>query len=184
MHVFEQLQQRREKGGRTATESACKCRSSLSKKQQLKAQIIYLIHLLFSPSFQENILNRSTQIRVQPHSAFLWHFPNPPCLHMHLRTRPFRHPAARACHNTWERESRRKQMADGGKRILKPSFEESGLVRQLYKRRASYAVLWRALRIGLSATCMPAEPSPDEQSNVPKINSSKQAFLLSEMNSS
>ena len=106
MHVFGQLQQIREKGGRTATESACKCRSSLSQKQQLKAQIIY--HHL--PSFQENILNRSTQIRVQPHSAFLWHFPNPPCLHIHLRARPFRHPAARACHNTWERESRRKQM--------------------------------------------------------------------------
>lgn len=106
VHVFGQLQQIREKGGRTATESACKYRSSLSQKQQLKAQIIY--HHL--PSFQENILNRSTQIRVQPHSAFLWHFPNPPCLHMHLHARPFRHPAARACHNTWERESRRKQM--------------------------------------------------------------------------
>lgn len=36
--------------------------------------------------------------------------PNPPRLHMHLRTRPFRHPAARACHNTWGREGRRKQM--------------------------------------------------------------------------
>lgn len=52
------------------------------------------------------------------------------------------------------------------------------MVRQLYKRRASYAVLWRALRLGLSATCTTAEPSPDEQSNVPKINSSKQVFCF------
>lgn len=74
VHVFGQSQQIREKGGRPAPESACKCRSSSSQKQQLKAQIIYLIHLFF-PSLQENILNKSTQIRVQPHSAFLWHFP-------------------------------------------------------------------------------------------------------------
>lgn len=78
----------------------------------------HISFIFFFPSLQENILNKSTQIRVQPHSAFLWHFPNPPCLHIHLRARPFRHPAARACHNTWERESRRKQMADGGKRIF------------------------------------------------------------------
>lgn len=178
VHVCERLQQIREKGGRTAPESACKCRSSLSQKQQLKAQIIYHHFIFFFPSFQENIFYRSTQIRVQPHSSCLWHFPNPPCLHMHLRTRPFRYPAARACHNTWERESRRKQMADGGKRILKPSFEESGLVRQFYKRRASYAVLWRALQFGVSTTCTTAELPPDEQSNVPKINSSKQVFCF------
>ena len=91
---------------------------SLSKKQQLKAQIIY--HSSFSfPFFKKKIYkNRSTQIRVQPHSSCLWHFPTPPRLHIHLRARPFRHPAARACHNTWGRESRRKQMADGGKRIF------------------------------------------------------------------
>lgn len=64
---------------------------------------------------------------MQPHSSCLWHFPNPPCLHIHLRTRPFRHPAARACHNTWERESRRKQIADGGAHFsLKPRVKWVG----------------------------------------------------------
>lgn len=54
VHVCEQSQQIQEKGGRPATESACKCRSSSSQKQQLKAQIIYLIHLFF-PSFKRKI---------------------------------------------------------------------------------------------------------------------------------
>lgn len=106
VHVFGQLQQIREISGRTATESACKCSSSLSQKQQLKAQIIY--HSPFFPLLFKKLLNRSTQIRVQPHSSCLWHFPNPPHLHPRLRARPFRHPAARACHNTWEKESKRK----------------------------------------------------------------------------
>lgn len=60
VHVCEQSQQIQEKGGRPATESACKCRSSSSQKQQLKAQIIYLIHLFF-PSFQKkNIKQKYT----------------------------------------------------------------------------------------------------------------------------
>lgn len=84
VHVFERLQQIREKCGRTATESACKCCSSLSKKQQQKSSNHIYIHSSFSFPFlsKKKILYKRTQIRVQPHSSCLWHFPNPPRLHL------------------------------------------------------------------------------------------------------
>lgn len=181
MHVFEQSQQIQEKGGRPATESACQYRSSLSKKQQLKAQIIY--HHL--PSFQENILNRSTQIRVQPHSSCLWHFPNPPCLHMHLRARPFRHPAARACHNTWERESRRKQMADGGahfhwqssirvKWVGAPALQKTSVLRGAVARTAARSKCHLHDSRAISGRAKQRTKNQLEQAG----------FLLCEMNSS
>lgn len=62
VHVFEQLQQRREKGGRTATESASNCRSSLSKKQQLKAQII-------SSSFVFPFFPKEKYIKTEVHKS-------------------------------------------------------------------------------------------------------------------
>lgn len=44
----------------------------------------YIYHSSFSFPFlsKKKILYKRTQIRVQPHSSCLWHFPNPPRLHL------------------------------------------------------------------------------------------------------
>ena len=111
--------------------------------------------------------------------------PNPPCLHMHLRTRPFRHPAARACHNTWERESRRKQIADGGahfsmKAVIRVKWVGAPVLQKASVLRGAMA------RTAARSKChLHDSRATSGRAKQRTKNQLEQAgFLLSEMNSS